>query len=164
MRPLHSKEKRTSIAEAKQFVLGNASFGMNDGDYLSDAEWQQIVDEVTNQLRDVTRTHFPRTTNLEYAILKTHLIMEYAITQMIRCSSSVLVPLESLKFSFSQKLEIAVLLGLGVGCPTTVPSMELLNRIRNQVAHRFSFDRALLQDLVTITLSKLVPRHYRTDT
>lgn len=150
MRPLHSKRKRTTLTDAKQFAVGNANFGINSSDYLSDLERRHIVDEATKQLEDVTRAHFPRTSNLEYAILKAHLIMEFALTQVIKCSSPMLVRSESLRFSFSQKLEIAILLGLGNGCPTTVPSMELINRMRNQVAHRFSFDRALLQDLITI--------------
>lgn len=150
MRALHTKKKRTTLADAQQFAAGSILFGVDAGDYLSDAERQQIIDDVSAQLMDVTRVHFPRTTNIDYAILKAHLIIEYALTQMIRCSSVVLVQPEALKFSFSEKLEIAVLLGLGNGCPTTVPSIELLNRIRNQVAHRFSFERALLHDLARI--------------
>jgi hypothetical protein len=119
-------------------------------DYLTDADGVRTVEEVEEQLLEIARQHFPRTNNLEYAILKTHLIIEYVLTQYIRCTSSVLVEPESLRFSFSEKLEIAILHGFGDGCPTSVPSVELLNRIRNQFAHRFSFDMQLVNELIRI--------------
>jgi hypothetical protein len=155
MRPLHSKKKRTTLAAAQQFAKRNMLFGMDAADYLSEAERQQIIADVSGQLEDVTRTQFPKTANIEYAILKSHLIVEYALTQIIRCSSYVLVQPETIKFSFSQKLEIAVLFGFGNGCPTTVPSIELLNRLRNQVAHRFFFERPLLHDLVRVNIDSV---------
>jgi hypothetical protein len=94
--------------------------------------------------------HFPKTQNLEYAILKTHLIIENLLTQYIRCTSVVLVEPESLRFSFAQKLEIAILHGFGSDCPFSVPAIELLNRIRNQVAHRLTFDMQLVNEMIRI--------------
>ena len=64
--------------------------------------------------------------------------------------SHVLVAPDNLRFTFSEKLEIAILHGFGNGEPTSVPSVELLNRIRNQVAHRFSFDLQLVNELIRI--------------
>jgi hypothetical protein len=119
-------------------------------DYLADADRVRIVEEVEEQLLEIVRENFPRTNNLEYAILKTHLIIEYALTQYIRCTSFVLVEPESLRFSSSEKLEIAVLHGFGNGCSTSVPAVELLNRIRNQVAHRFTIDMKLVNELISI--------------
>ena len=123
---------------------------MASDDYLSDTQRLQIAQETEDQLRLATPNHFPRTQNLEYAILKTHLIIEYAITQFIRCTSFALVDAEKIRFTFAQKLDIAVLHGLGCGCSTTVPSIEMLNQIRNQVAHRFTFDRQLVTELIAI--------------
>ena len=150
MRPLHTRRTRTTLSEAHQFRSNGVGDGMRAVDYLTDADRVRIVEEVEEQLLEIARQHFPRTNNLEYAILKTHLIIEYVLTQYIRCTSSVLVEPESLRFSFSEKLEIAILHGFGNGCPTSVPSVELLNRIRNQVAHRFSFDMQLVNELIRI--------------
>jgi hypothetical protein len=150
MRPLHIRRPRTTLSDAQQFRSNDVGGGMRAVDYLPDADRVRIVEEVEEQLLQIARQHFPRTNNLEYAILKTHLIIEYALTQYIRCTSSVLVKPESLRFSFSEKLEIAILHGFGNGCPTSVPSVELLNRIRNQVAHRFSFDMQLVNELIRI--------------
>jgi hypothetical protein len=150
MPPLHSRRPRTRFSEAQQFRSNGVGGGMRTVDYLADADRVRIVEEVEEQFLEIARQHFPRTNHLEYAILKTHLIIENALTQYIRCTSSVLVEPESLRFSFTEKLEIAILHGFGNGCPTSVPSVELLNRIRNQVAHRFSFDMQLINELILI--------------
>jgi hypothetical protein len=150
MRILHSRRPRTTLSDAQRFRRDGVSGGMRTVDYLTDADRSRIVEEVVGQLLEVPRKHFPRTNNLEYAILKTHLIIEYALTQFIRCTSHVLVEVETLRFTFSEKLELAVLHGFGNGCPNSVPSIELLNRIRNQLAHRFSFDRQLVNELIRI--------------
>ena len=134
-----------------------AGGGMRATDYLSEEHRSQIAGEVGETLLGVTRQHFPRTSNLEYAILKTHLIIEYALTQFIRCTSFALVEPETLRFTFAQKIEIAILHGFGNGCPITVPSVELLNRIRNQVAHRFTFASQLIDDLIRINSENLDP-------
>ncbi len=64
---------------------------------------------------------------------------------------------EKLRFQFGQKLEIAVLQGFGNGDPTLVPSVELLNRIRNHVAHRFSIDPQLVNELIRINSEDVDP-------
>jgi hypothetical protein len=150
MRPLNSKRPRSTVADAHNFRRSGRGGGMRAIDYLSDADRERIAEEVRESLSTTARQQFPRTSNLEYAILKMHLIIENALAQYIRCTSAVLVEPESLRFSFAQKLEIAVLHGFGNGCPTSVPSIEILNRIRNQVAHRFEFERRLVHELVQI--------------
>lgn len=81
---------------------------------VSDEERKAIAEEAFVELTRLLKEQFPRSANLEYAILKSHLIVEFAITDYIRCVSSVLVDLADLRrFSFAHKLEIAYLMGLG---------------------------------------------------
>lgn len=129
---------------------------MSSSDYLSDADRNDIAEEAAASLEDLIQ-YFPRTQNLEYAILKAHLIVEHAITEFIRCTLRVLVEPKDISFTFSQKLEIAVLNGFGAGCAITVPSIEILNQIRNQVAHRFSYERNLLNELLQINFEDVDP-------
>ena len=96
------------------------------------------------------KREFPRTQNLEYAILKSHLIIEYALTQYIRCFSAVVVSTESIRFTFAQRLEIAYLLGFGNNDPISLPTVERLNKVRNQVAHTFNLDRVALDEMLLI--------------
>jgi hypothetical protein len=143
-------KKRATRKDAHQTLAAGIGGGMAASDYLSDEDRRAIAMEAASRLEAVVRDHLPRTQNLEYAILKTHLIVEYAINEYIRCLSRVLVDSKDLRFTFFPKLEIAVLNGFVMGCTTTVPSIELLNQIRNQVAHRFSFDMSLLNELILI--------------
>lgn len=150
MRPLHTRRKRATLSDARTFISAGIGGGMSQDDYLSDEERERIAEGVADQLFEVTKLYFPRTAVLEYAVLKAHLIVEFALTQFIRCASHVLVDPDDLRFTFTQKLDIAALLGFGVGSPTLIPSVELINRIRNQAAHRFGIDRTLVDDLIRI--------------
>lgn len=150
MRPLHIKRKRITLNDAEKYLKDGIGGGMSYSDYISNEERQIIIEKVTDELLNIIPGKFPRTANLEYAILKTHLIVEYALTQFIRCSSYVLVDLGSIKFTFSQKLEISILYGLGSGNPVLIPSLEIINQLRNQVAHKFSFKIDLVDKLIKL--------------
>ena len=78
------------------------------------------------------------------------MIVEYALTQYIRCFVLVAVQAEDVRFTFSQKLEIAYLLGFGANHPILLPTIERLNKVRNQVAHTFTLDRAALDEMLRI--------------
>lgn len=104
-----------------------------------------------SELDEIVKKHFPRSPNLEYAILKSHLIVERSIEEYIRCLSSVLVEVKSLrKFSFSQKVEFAYLMGMGANDPVLLPTIERLNAVRNQVAHTFEMDRKQIDEMLRI--------------
>jgi len=96
MRPLHSQRSRTKLADAHEYRKVGHFAGMSKDDYLSDEDRTRVIEEVEEQLLEMTKRHFPRTSNLEYAILKTHLIIENALTQYIRCTSFVLVETKKL--------------------------------------------------------------------
>jgi hypothetical protein len=55
-----------------------------------------------------------------------------------------------IRFTFSQKLEFAYLLGFGANDPILLPTVERLNKVRNQVAHTFTLDRILVDELLRI--------------
>ena len=89
-------------------------------------------------------------------MLKSHLIVEYALTEFIRCSSVTLIDVEKMRFGFVQKLNIAVLNGIDVG--DMVQSFTILNQARNQVAHRMTFDRKLINDLISYNSENIDPK------
>jgi hypothetical protein len=151
MRPLHTKRTRSKLADAHAFRKNGIYCGAGSDDYLDDAERTRIVDEAEELLLELATKRFPKTRNVEYALLKAHLIVESALTQFIRCTSFVLVDAAAISFTFAQKLEIAVLHGFGLGDPVILPAVELLNRIRNQISHRFDLDRALVHELIRIS-------------
>lgn len=117
---------------------------------LSGEEREAALRKVSDDLLGTVKRHFPRTQNLEYAILKAHLILEFALTQYIRCFVLVAVRAEEIRFTFSQRLEIAYLLGFGANDPILLPTVERLNKLRNQVAHSFTLDRAALDEMLRV--------------
>lgn len=118
--------------------------------WVSDAERETELLRVVDELETLTKRQFPRTNTLEYALLKAHLIVEYALTEYVRMCAQVRLERTEVRFTFAQKLDLAYLLGFGVNSATLIPSIELLNRVRNQAAHRFEVDRALVDELIHI--------------
>jgi hypothetical protein len=119
-------------------------------DYVGDEERNLFADQMSAELEDLVKAQFPRTSNLEYALLKCHLIVEYALTQFIRGSAHVLVESGAIRFTFAQKLEVAYLMGFGVNEPWAIPAVELLNKVRNQAAHRFNLNRKEVDEMLRI--------------
>jgi hypothetical protein len=117
--------------------------------YTSDDERSAEIERIAGDLREIGKK-FPRTQNVEYALLKAHLIIEYAIVQYIRGYASVAVSDKDIRFSFSQKLEVAYLLGFGANDPIILPTVEGINRLRNQIAHTFKLDRVRLDEVLRI--------------
>lgn len=148
MRHRKFKGMRPSLRTAHDY-LREGIFSIGPEDFLSDAEFDAHVCEIVDELEEVPR-QFPRTQNLEFAILKAHLIIEHVLTQYIRYHARVSVKVDDIRLSFTQKVEIAYLMGFGTNRPATLPTIELLNRVRNQVAHRFTFDIRLIDELICI--------------
>ena len=145
------KRERPTFATAHSFHQTGTHVRFSPDQAVSDEERKAIAEASFVELTRLLKHEFPRTGNLEYAILKAHLIVEFAISDYIRCMSRVLVDLTELRrFSFAQKLEIAYLMGMGVTDAVLIPSIERLNKIRNQVAHSFILDRALVDEMLRV--------------
>lgn len=143
------RRKRPTFETAHAYQA-EGIFSTGPEHWLSDNERTAIWDGAKNDLLGLVKTQFPRTQNLEFAILKGHLILERAILQFIRCHARVFVEEKDISFSFKQKLEIAFIMGFGVDDPTVLPSVERWNKIRNQVAHSFYLDRSLVDEMLQV--------------
>jgi hypothetical protein len=148
MRAVHIRKKRPTLSDAHAVASGRQNNGITASEYVSDKERFEEAENVVEELRNTVKDHFPKTRNLEYAVLKTHLIVEHTLTQFLRCSLPVLVETENIDFRFSQKITLAYLHGFTDR--RLLPSVELLNRARNQVAHHFTLDRKLIDELVRL--------------
>ncbi|WP_374428714.1 hypothetical protein [Tabrizicola sp.] len=131
----YHREGSYSIHPAKHFTF--------------EEERSEEIERIAKELREIGKK-FPRTQNVEYALLKAHLIIEYAITQYIRGYATVAVTDKDIRLSFSQKLEVAYLLGFGANDPILLPTVEGINRLRNQIAHTFELDRVRLDEVFRI--------------
>lgn len=150
MRSYQVKRERPTFRTAHDFHKEGSFLVDPKVHGLSGEEREVELQKVSDDLLSTVKRHFPHTQNLEYAILKAHLIVEYALTQYIRCFVSVSVQSEDIRFTFSQRLEIAYLLGFGANDPILLPTTERLNKVRNQVAHSFTLDRAALDEMLRV--------------
>jgi hypothetical protein len=64
-----------------------------------------------------------------------------------------------LKLTFEEKTNVAYMLGLGIKDPLLLPSIELLNRIRNDIAHRLTVDEKKLDELIRINSDQYHEKH-----
>jgi hypothetical protein len=150
MRSHQIRRERPTFKTAHQFFTEGGFTTDPKAHYLSGEERKKEIEKVGESLQELVTKAFPRTQNLEYAILKAHLIVEYALVQYIRCFAITAVSISNIRCSFSQKLEVAYLLGFGANNPTLLPTVERLNKVRNQVAHTFNLDRVALDGMLRI--------------
>lgn len=147
-RRMKIRKKRPTLVDAHEFFRSGYSVGGDD--YVTPGERATEAQHIEEELRQIAATAIPRTRNLEYMILKCHLITEFALTQYIRFHAVPVVGLKEIRFGYAQKLEVAYLMGFGVANTSLIPSLELLNRVRNQVAHTFHLDVAVVNELLRI--------------
>ena len=132
MKTRQVRRERPSLKTAHRFFSDGGYSIDPDRHFLSEAERQLEIKKIHTELSNLISLQFPKSHNLEYALLKAHLIIEHAITHYIRSFSVVYTEANSLRFSFSQKIEIAYLLGFGANDPILLPTVEGLNRLRNE--------------------------------
>jgi hypothetical protein len=151
MRARQTKRARPTLKTAHNFFKEGTFSVVHDEHFLSGKAREDEIKKTVDEMLELVRTQFPaRTQNLEHAIFRGHLIVEHVLTQYIRCFASTYVDAKNLRFTFSQKLEIAYLMGFGANDPTLLPTVETLNRIRNQIAHTFNLDRKLVDEMIRI--------------
>lgn len=149
MREYQIRRERPTLKTAHEFFKEGWFHFDPKRHALSGEEREAEIRKVRHKLHEIVK-RFPRTQNLEYAILKSHLIVEHALVQYIRSFTTIAVSIKDIRFTFSQKLEIAYLLGFGADDPILLPTVEALNKVRNQVAHTFTLDRAAVDELLQI--------------
>lgn len=143
------KRQRPTLKTAYDW-LEKGTFSVSPKEhFLSEAEHDGQVQGIVDELEELAK-QFPRTQNLEFAILKSHLIIENVLAQYIRYHARIAVTIDEVRFSFSHKLEIACLMGFGANDPTLLPSIQLWNRARNQVAHRFGVNKGIIDEIIRI--------------
>lgn len=148
MKTRQIKRPRPNLETARKFF--NEGWSVDpQRHYTSREERETQIQFIYDSLKDIGK-RFPRTQNVEYAVLKAHLILEYAIIQYIRGYSEVYLEEKDINFSFYQKMEIAYFLGFGANDPRMLPTIQGINKIRNQIAHSFAFDKKDLDEILRI--------------
>ena len=122
---------------------------MDTQDYVSVADRKRRLAQVRKEIEEKLKQHLPRSRNLELVILKCHLLVEFMFEQYIDLVAPIEGVIKAERFTFKQKEALVHMLGFPSD-PVFFPSIDLLNTVRNSVAHRLAIDREKIDDLVRI--------------
>jgi hypothetical protein len=142
------KKNRPTIQDALEFRRVG-TYGVSANDFVSWEDRQKALDEFTRETESLFRTHLPRTRNLVLAILVCHIIVEFTLNKFIEFAAPAQTNVTRERFSFAQKISILHMLGFPPD-PSLIPSLDILNRLRNQVAHTLDLDREQVDLLIRI--------------
>jgi hypothetical protein len=115
-----------------------------------------------------TSEHLIGIDNLELLILKGHILVEYAINLYLEAiSTSEQSDFFKENFTFSNKLSILKHFGnLGTKEDNLYQEIHLLNKLRNDIAHKLTFNEKHLQDFYSHMgnkSSRIMDGTYKTD-
>jgi hypothetical protein len=86
--------------------------------------------------------------DVDYLILKGHILTEHSLHFFIEMTSVEKINFEKVKFSYSNKIEIAKTLGLFINNKKLYSELKLLNKLRNSIAHKLKYDEKLFADFI----------------
>lgn len=158
-----SRRKRPNLQEAEQFLKNGHGGGMRNEDYVSVAERKKRLVTLSVELEAKLKQHLPRSRNLELVILKCHLLLEYMFNQYIDLIAPTEGVIDAERFTFKQKEGLVHMLGFPAD-PCFFPSVDLLNSIRNGVAHTLTLDRQKIDKLILINCEDPADAKGLTDT
>jgi hypothetical protein len=144
-----SRRKRPTLQEAEQFIKNGHGSGMRTEDYVPVGERKKRLIALAAELEAKLKQHLPRSRNLELVVLKCHLLVEYMFNQYIDLIAPTEGVIDAERFTFKQKESLVHMLGFPPN-PYFFPTADLLNSIRNTVAHTLTIDRQKVDKLILL--------------
>jgi len=151
------RKKRPSLQDAHDSQKKGIYNCMRDIDYVTIEDRKRRIQELQDKTVNMIKKHIPRSRNLELVILKCHLLIEYMLDEFIDLMAPTEGALKNDKFGFKQKVIIIHMLGFPWD-PTTLPSIELFNQIRNQIAHNLEINRKKIDELIRLNTEGPYPK------
>jgi hypothetical protein len=90
--------------------------------------------------------------DIEMTIIRGQILIEHLLDRFIESSIKSPKEFDRTRFTFSEKLQISLMLGLPEGIKDEI---TLIYKLRNQIAHKLSYDN----DQLTILLKKISRYH-----
>jgi hypothetical protein len=139
------KRPRPTVQDAEKFL--------RDGYFLSGPDhvsWQDREKEL-HEFRMATETllkeRLSKSRNLVLVILTSHIIAEFLLNKFIEFAAPTQTDMARERFTFTQKVTLFHMLGFARH-PVFIPTLDVLNRLRNQVAHSLNLDRSQVDWLI----------------
>jgi hypothetical protein len=145
---MRTKKGRPTIKDAIAFHKGGG-FSVYEEDYENAEERKRSIDDFGNSIDELIRRELPKTRRLDLTLLKCHIVIEYAVNRFIEFHADNFVDITNERFTFAQKIVLLHALGLPPH-PTIIPSIDLMNKLRNEVAHTMTINRDRVDRLLRI--------------
>lgn len=84
----------------------------------------------------------------EIIVIKAHLFIEYQLDKFLTAFSKTTVDIEKMNFTFNHKLNISRIIGLFENNEELENYVVNLNKLRNQIAHKHTYDIELYDKII----------------
>jgi len=143
-----TKIERPTLKDALEYIK-KGYYRVGSEHYVSPHERVRELEKLSQSIKELLKGQIPRSRNLDLIIIKCHLLIEFMMNQLINLLSKHKIDISKERFSFRNKISILHILEFPVD-PNILPSIEIMNKLRNQIAHTFSIDRDLIDTLLKI--------------
>jgi hypothetical protein len=109
---------------------------------------EEKTEKKENVMVDKFLVHLLDCNDTDNLIIKGHILTEHALHFFIEMNSIEKLNFKKIKFTYSNKIEIAKILGLYKENPELYNELKLLNRLRNSIAHNLKYDQKTLNDFL----------------
>lgn len=143
------RKSRPRLKDALEYHAKGSYSGGSSEDYVTAQERVTRLSEVKQEIDELVKRHIPRSTDLTLVLLKCHIILEFVANRFLELAAPTEVDFTKERFTFIQKITLLHAFGLPPD-PVILPTLELLNELRNQAAHSLSIDRQKLDLLIRL--------------
>lgn len=140
------RKRRPTQADAELF-LRQGVYSVGSADYIDPKERSLQLDDLEGLFHDLWRQELRATRRLDLLILKCHIVIEIFLNRILLMSAHNETDFEKERFTFAQKLTLVHAFVLHPN-PTLIPTLECLNKVRNQIAHGLQFDLEIVNKMV----------------
>lgn len=106
------------------------------------------------ELAEIHAKNFKHLTEIESVIIRGHILLEHALNNAIAQSILHKDEYQVDRFTFSQKVIIGYMLGMGI---TFKKEITAINKLRNQIAHSLKHEEKYI-DIIISEISKKYPQ------
>ncbi len=140
------RKRRPTEADAELF-LRQGEYSVGSSDYIDPKERLAQLDDLEDLFHDLWRQELRATRRLDLLILKCHIVIEIFLNRLLLLSAHNETDFEKERFTFSQKVTLAHAFALSPD-PVLIPTLDCLNKVRNQIAHGLQFDMGIVNKIV----------------
>ncbi len=126
-----------------------------DNKKVSPLERKRKIKKLSKETERILKKYITKEKSLELLIIKGHLVFEFIINHAIMDLAPVEVNVQDeLDLYLHDKIKIVYMMGI-LPEPALFVTLNLFNKLRNKIAHKFDFDKSLVDKIIKINNPEL---------